>query len=61
MNGEAVSSGQAPLGRRIVMHAVMLAIVLVGIEFGSFVAITLSKSSGGFYDPSRSPKATMNT
>ena len=52
MNGGAVSSGQAPLGRRIVMYAVMLAIVFLGVEFVSFVTITLSKSSGVFYDPS---------
>ena len=52
MNGGAVPSGEAPLGRRIVMYAVMLAIVFLGVEFVSFVTITLSKSSGVFYDPS---------
>jgi hypothetical protein len=52
MNGGAVPSGEAPLGRRIVMYAVMLAIVFLGVEFVSFVTITLSKPSGVFYDPS---------
>ena len=52
MSGGAVSTGQAPLGRRIVMYSVMLAIVFVGIEFMSIATITLSKSSGVFYDPS---------
>ena len=52
MNGEASSTGQAPLGRRILMYAVMLAIAFIGVETVSFVAITLIKPSGVFYDPS---------
>jgi hypothetical protein len=52
MNGGAASTGPAPLGRRILMYAVMLAIVVFCIEIVSFVAITLIKPSGVFYDPS---------
>src|SRR5262249_3211066 len=52
MNGEAVSTGQAPFGRRILMYAVMLAFVFICIEIVSFAAITRIKS-GVFYDPSR--------
>ena len=52
MNGGVVSTGQAPLGRRILMYSVMLAIVFTCIEIVSFVAITLIKPSGVFYDSS---------
>jgi hypothetical protein len=52
MNGGAASTGKAPLGRQILMYAVMLAIVFICIEIVSFVAITLIKPSGVFYDPS---------
>src|SRR5262249_3765219 len=52
MNGEAVSNGQAPFGRRILMYAVMLAFGFICIEIVSFAAITRI-TSGVFYDPSR--------
>jgi hypothetical protein len=52
MNGETPSTGQSPLARQILMYAVMLAIVFVCIEIVSFVAITLTKPLGVFYDPS---------
>ena len=52
MNGGEAPTGQAALGRRILMYAVMLAIVFICVEIVSFVAITLIKPLGVFYDPS---------
>jgi hypothetical protein len=52
LSGGAPLAGQPALGRRILMYAVMLAIVFVCIEILSFVAITLIKPFGVFYDPS---------
>jgi hypothetical protein len=46
------ASGQSPVKRRILMYAVMLALAFICIEFVSYVAITLIKPSGVFYDPS---------
>ena len=53
MNEEGITStGQAPLSRRILMYSIMLTIILVSIEILAFVAITLTKYKGIFYDPS---------
>jgi hypothetical protein len=52
MNRRAASSGQAPLGRRILMFAIMLTVVIIWTEIVSFIAITLIKPIGVFYDPS---------
>jgi hypothetical protein len=46
------ASRQSPVGRSILMCALMLAIAFICIEFVSFVAITLIKPEGVFYDPS---------
>jgi hypothetical protein len=52
MREGAASSGRSAPGRRIVMYAVMLAMVFICFEITSAIAITLLAPSGIFYDSS---------
>ena len=50
MSEGAAATGRAPLGRQILIYLITLTTAFICIEIASFVAITLIKRSGVFYN-----------